>query len=74
MKITIDMDETELLAGVIESLLKSDKGAMKHILRSIVKEVALSVDKKTLKILAEKYVQFEHEINYLSSQDSSAND
>ena len=66
MRITIDIDEAEIAAGLIESVLKSDKTAMKHILRSIIKEIALSVDKKTLKIVAEKYVEIEHEINYLA--------
>jgi len=64
MRITIDIDEKEILAGVMESLLDSDKPAMKHILRSIVKELALSIDHKTAKVIAEKYVEIEHEINY----------
>jgi hypothetical protein len=64
MRITIDIDEKELLAGIVESLLESDKTAMKHILRSVLKEIALSVDPKTAKIIAEKYVEIEHEINY----------
>jgi hypothetical protein len=64
MRITIDIDEKELLAGVIESLLDIDKPAMKHVLRSVVKELILSIDTKTAQIIAEKYVQVEHEINY----------
>ncbi len=71
MRITIDIDEAEIAAGLIESVLKSDKTVMKHILRSMIKEIALSVDKKTLKIIAEKYVEVEHEINYQASQDNS---
>ena len=68
MRITIDIDEKELLAGVVESLLESDKPAMKHILRSILKEIALSVDHKTAKIIAEKFVEIEHEVNYQMSK------
>ncbi|WP_455392072.1 hypothetical protein [[Eubacterium] cellulosolvens] len=64
MRITIDIDEKELLAGFIETLMNVDKSAMKHVLRSVVKEIALSIDKKTAKIIAEKYVEIEHEINY----------
>ncbi len=71
MKITIDLDEKELLAGIIESLIMADKPAMKHILRSIIKEIALSVDRKTAKIIAEKYVQIEHEINYQASAEKT---
>jgi len=67
MRITIDIDEKELLAGIIESLIDLDKPAMKHVLRSVVKEIALSIDKKTAQIIAEKYVQIEHEINYQAS-------
>jgi len=67
MRITIDIDEKEILAGVMESLLNSDKPAMKHILRSIVKELALSIDHKTAKVIAEKYVEIEHEVNYQAS-------
>jgi len=71
MRITIDIDEAEIAAGLIESALKSDKTVMKHILRSMIKEIALSVDKKTLKIIAEKYVEIEHEINYQASKDNT---
>lgn len=69
MRITIDIDEKEIITGIIESLLESDKPAMKHILRSVLKEVILSVDHKTAKIIAEKYLEVEHEINYLSTED-----
>jgi hypothetical protein len=68
MRITIDIDEKEILASMIQSLLDADKPAMKHVLRSIIKEIALSVDPKTVKIIAEKYVEIEHEINYQASQ------
>jgi hypothetical protein len=64
MRITIDIDEKEILAGIIESLLQTDKPAMKHVMKSIIKEVILSVDHKTAKIIAEKYVEIEREINY----------
>ena len=67
MRITIDIDEKEILAGIMESLLNSDKPAMKHILRSVLKEIVLSVDQKTAKLIAEKYVAVEHEINYQAS-------
>lgn len=67
MRITIDIDEKDILAGIVESLLNSDKPAMKHILRSIIKEILLSVDPKTVKLLAEKYVELEHEINFQAS-------
>ena len=69
MRITIDIDEKEIVAGLIQSLMDIDKPAMKHVLRSVVKEIALSLDKKTMKILAEKYVDIEHEINYQASID-----
>jgi hypothetical protein len=64
MRITIDIDEKEIIADILESLLNTDKPAMKHILRSVIKEIVLSLDKKTAKIIAEKYVEIEHEINY----------
>jgi hypothetical protein len=64
MRITIDIDEKEIIADILESLLNTDKPAMKHILRSLIKEIVLSLDKKTAKIIAEKYVEIEHEINY----------
>ena len=67
MKITIDLDEKELLAGMIESLLTSDKPAMKHVLRSVVKELFLSINRQTAKIIAEKYVEIEREINFQAS-------
>lgn len=67
MRITIDIDEKEILAGIMESLLNSDKPAMKHILRSVIKEILISVDPKTVKLIAEKYVEIEHEINYQAS-------
>ena len=70
MRITIDIDEKELLAGFIETLMNVDKSAMKHVLRSVVKEIALSIDKKTAKIIAEKYVEIEHEINYQVGSES----
>ena len=64
MRITIDIDEKEILAGIIESFLDTDKPAMKHVLKRIVKEIILSVDHKTAKIIAEKYVEVEREINF----------
>jgi hypothetical protein len=69
VRITIDIDEKELIASLISTLLDIDKPAMKHVLRSVVKEVALSVDKKTAKIIAEKYIEIEHEINYQAGSD-----
>ena len=68
MRITIDIDEKEILAGFIQSLLDADKPAMKHVLRSVIKEIALSLDPKTLRVIAEKYVELEHEINYQASE------
>ena len=64
MRITIDIDEKEILAGIIESLIQTDKPAMKHVLKSLIKEIILSVDHKTAKIIAEKYVEVEREINF----------
>jgi len=64
MKITIEIDEKELIEGFIKSLVRTDKPAMKHLLRSIVKELLLSLDRQTARIIAEKYVEIEHEINY----------
>ena len=64
MRITIDIDEKEIIAGLIQSIMEADKSVMKHVLRSIVKEIALSINKKTARIIAEKYVEIEREINY----------
>jgi hypothetical protein len=64
MRITIDIDEKEIVAGVIQSIMDLDKSAMKHVLRSVVKELALSINKQTAKVIAEKYVEIESEINY----------
>jgi hypothetical protein len=66
MKITIEIDEKEVIAGLVESLIKSDKTVVKHLLRSMIKELVLSVNKKTAKLIAEKYVEVEHQINYLA--------
>jgi hypothetical protein len=70
MRITIDIDEKEIFAGILETLLDTDKPAMKHILRSIIKEAVLSVNHKTAKLIAEKYVEIEHEINYQITKES----
>ena len=64
MRITIDIDEKEIVAGIIQSLIEVDKSAMKHVLRSVIKEIALSINKQTAKVIAEKYVEIESEINY----------
>ena len=64
MKITIDIDEKEIVAGIIQSVMDLDKSAMKHLLRTVVKELALSINKQTAKVIAEKYVEIESEINY----------
>ena len=53
---------------IMRITIDADKPAMKHVLRSIIKEIALSVDPKTVKVIAEKYVEVEHEINYQASQ------
>ncbi len=65
MKITIEIDEKELIAGLVESVIKSDKTIVKHLLRSMIKELLLSVNKKTARLIAEKYVEIEQQINYL---------
>ena len=64
MRITIDIDEKEIVAGIIQSIMDLDKSAMKHVLRSVIKELALSINKQTAKVIAEKYVEIESEINY----------
>jgi hypothetical protein len=71
MRITIDIEEKELLAGLLESVIKTDKTVIKHLLRSMVKEAVLCINHKTAKLIAEKYVEIEEEINYQASQKTS---
>lgn len=67
MKITIEIDEKEIVESLVEAAIDLDKDMLKRLLRGLITEAVLSVNAPTLHQIADKFIQIEHEINYRAS-------
>ena len=67
MKITIEIDDKEIVEGLVEAAIELDKEMVKRLLRGIVTEAVLSLNAPTLHQIADKFIEIEHEINYRAS-------
>ncbi len=67
MKITIEIDDKEIVEGLVEAALDLDKEMVKRLLRGLVTEAVLSLNAPTLHQIADKFIQIEHEINWRAS-------
>jgi hypothetical protein len=69
MKITIEIDDKEIVEGLVEAAIDLDKEMVKRLIRGLVTEAVLSLNAPTLHQLADKFIQIEHEINYRASSE-----
>jgi hypothetical protein len=69
MKITIEIDEKEIVEGLVEAAIDLDKDMVKRLLRGLITEAVLSVNAPTLHQIADKFIEVEHEINYRASSE-----
>ncbi|UCE39155.1 MAG: hypothetical protein JSW00_08045 [Thermoplasmata archaeon] len=69
MKITIEIDEKEIVEGIVEAAIDLDKEMVKRLLRGIITEAVLSLNAPTMHQMADKFIEIEHEINYRASSE-----
>jgi hypothetical protein len=69
MKITIEIDEKEIVEGLAKAAIDLDKETLKRLLRGLITEAVLSVNAPTMHQIADKFVAVEHEINYRASSE-----
>lgn len=67
MKITIEIDEKEIVEGLVEAAIDMDKATLKRLLRGLITEAVLSVNAPTMHQIADKFIAVEHEINWRAS-------
>ncbi|UCE73182.1 MAG: hypothetical protein JSV56_09085 [Methanomassiliicoccales archaeon] len=67
MKITIEIDEKEIVSGLVEAAIDLDKDTLKRLLRGLITEAVLSLNAPTMHELADKFIEMEHEINWRAS-------
>jgi hypothetical protein len=69
MKITIEIDDKEIVEGLVEAAIDLDKEMVKRLLRGLITEAILSLNAPTLHQIADKFIEVEHEINYRASSE-----
>lgn len=67
MKITIEIDEKEIVESLVEAAIELDKETLKRLLRGLITEAVLSVNAPTMHQIADKFIAIEHEINWRAS-------
>jgi len=67
MKITIEIDEKEIVEGLVEAAIDIDKETLKRLLRGLMTEAVLSMNAPTMHQIADKFIAIEHEINWRAS-------
>jgi hypothetical protein len=67
MKVTIEIDEKEIVEGLVNAAIDLDKDTIKRLLRGLVTEAVLSVNAPTMHQIADKFIEIEHEINWRAS-------
>jgi hypothetical protein len=68
MKITIEIDEKEIVEGLVEAAIELDKSTLKRLLRGLITEAVLSVNAPTMHQMADKFIAIEHEINWRAAE------
>ncbi len=69
MKITLEIDEKEIVKGLVEAAIDMDKETLKRLLRGLITEAVLSVNTPTMHQIADKFIAIEHEINYRATSE-----
>lgn len=67
MKITIEIDEKEIVESLVNAAIELDKDTVKRLVRGLITEAVLSVNAPTMHQIADKYIEIEHEINWRAS-------
>ncbi len=67
MKITIEIDEKEIVEGLAKAAIDLDKETLKRLLRGLITEAVLSLNAPTMHQIADRFISIEHEINYRAS-------
>jgi hypothetical protein len=67
MKITIEIDEKEIVEGLVEAAIDLEKETVKRLLRGLITEAVLSMNAPTMHQIADKFIEIEHEINWRAS-------
>lgn len=70
MKITIEIDEKEIVESLVKAAIDLDRETLKRLLRGLITEAALSLNAPTMHQIADKFIEIEHEINWRASQES----
>lgn len=69
MKITIEIDEKEIVEGLVRAAIDLDKDVIKRLLRGLMTEAVLSVNAPTVHQIADKFIEIETEINWRASSE-----
>lgn len=67
MKITIEIDEKEIVESLVKASIEIDKDMIKRLIRGLITEAVLSVNAPTMHQIADKFIEIEHEINWRAS-------
>ena len=67
MKITIEIDEKEIVEGLVRAAIDLDKDTIKRLARGLITEAVLSINAPTMHQIADKFIEIEHEINWRAS-------
>ena len=67
MKITIEIDEKEIVESLVKAAIEADKDMIKRLIRGLITEAVLSVNAPTMHQIADKFIEIEHEINWRAS-------
>jgi hypothetical protein len=70
MKITIEIDEKEIVKGLADAAIELDKDTIKRLLRGLITEAVLSVNAPTMHQIADKFIEIEHEINWRAAAEN----
>lgn len=64
MKITIEIDEKEIVKSLAEAAIEMDKDTLKRLIRGLITEAVHSLNAPTMHQIADKFIAIEHEVNY----------
>jgi hypothetical protein len=69
MKVTIEIDEKEIVEGLVKAAIDLDKDMIKRLIRGLMTEAVLSVNAPTVHQIADKFIEIETEINWRASSE-----
>jgi hypothetical protein len=69
MKITIEIDEKEIVEGIVRAAIDLDKETIKRLMRGLVVEGVHSLNAPTMHQIVDKFIEIEHEVNFRASSE-----